>query len=219
VIAAAVDRTGAGLGRGYFDKTIGSMQHCPPVYAVVFDTEILDEVPRDVHDQPVTGVVTPTRTVDLASPGAETHAPEDTMPTYAYACTQCGHRFDAVQSFSMPLDAVSRVRRRAAQAVRIRRRDLQRFRLLPHRLAFVHLRRRRWRVARATSTSSKSEAKSSPVGIVTGRPDRERPDDQRLQRLHHARQRHRPRGRCRHRRRVHRDRQRIVEVLINPLIG
>jgi len=22
------------------------------------------------------------------------------MPTYAYACTQCGHRFDAAQSFS-----------------------------------------------------------------------------------------------------------------------
>ncbi len=22
------------------------------------------------------------------------------MPTYAYACTSCGHRFDAVQSFS-----------------------------------------------------------------------------------------------------------------------
>lgn len=22
------------------------------------------------------------------------------MPTYAYACTQCGHQFDAVQSFS-----------------------------------------------------------------------------------------------------------------------
>lgn len=22
------------------------------------------------------------------------------MPTYAYACTQCGHRFEAVQSFS-----------------------------------------------------------------------------------------------------------------------
>ena len=22
------------------------------------------------------------------------------MPTYAYACTHCGHRFDAVQSFS-----------------------------------------------------------------------------------------------------------------------
>lgn len=24
------------------------------------------------------------------------------MPTYAYACTQCDHRFDAVQSFSDP---------------------------------------------------------------------------------------------------------------------
>ncbi|MGW9114903.1 FmdB family zinc ribbon protein [Microbacterium sp. NPDC055683] len=24
------------------------------------------------------------------------------MPTYAYACTSCGHRFDAVQSFSEP---------------------------------------------------------------------------------------------------------------------
>lgn len=24
------------------------------------------------------------------------------MPTYAYACTNCGHRFDAVQSFSDP---------------------------------------------------------------------------------------------------------------------
>lgn len=68
VPAAAVDRTGMrlGWGRGYFDKTIGSMLHCPPVYAVVYDTEYLDEVPRDVHDQPVTGVVTPTRTIDIA---------------------------------------------------------------------------------------------------------------------------------------------------------
>lgn len=24
------------------------------------------------------------------------------MPTYAYACKQCGHRFDAVQSFAEP---------------------------------------------------------------------------------------------------------------------
>ncbi|MFT4214456.1 MAG: 5-formyltetrahydrofolate cyclo-ligase [Microbacterium sp.] len=68
VPAAAVDRTGMrlGWGRGYFDKTLGSMQRCPPVYAVIYDSELLDEVPRDVHDQPVTGVVTPTRTVHLA---------------------------------------------------------------------------------------------------------------------------------------------------------
>ena len=68
VPAAAVDRTGMrmGWGRGYFDKTIGSMEQCPPVYAVVFDSEILDAVPHDVHDQPVTGVVTPTQTIALA---------------------------------------------------------------------------------------------------------------------------------------------------------
>lgn len=67
--AAAVDRTGMrlGWGRGYFDKTIGSMEKCPPVYAVVYDTELVDEVPRDVHDQPVTGIVTPTRTVTFAA--------------------------------------------------------------------------------------------------------------------------------------------------------
>jgi 5-formyltetrahydrofolate cyclo-ligase len=66
--AAAVDRGGMrlGWGRGYFDKTIGSMERCPPVYAVVYDPEVVDEVPRDVHDQPVDGVVTPTQTISLA---------------------------------------------------------------------------------------------------------------------------------------------------------
>ena len=48
-----------GLGRGYFDKTLGSMEDCPPVYAVIFDNELVDTVPREVHDQPVNGVVTP----------------------------------------------------------------------------------------------------------------------------------------------------------------
>ncbi|WP_433584504.1 5-formyltetrahydrofolate cyclo-ligase [Microbacterium hydrocarbonoxydans] len=66
--AAAVDRTGMrmGWGRGYFDKTIGSMQKCPPVYAVIYDSEVLDSLPREVHDQPVTGVVTPTQTLNLS---------------------------------------------------------------------------------------------------------------------------------------------------------
>lgn len=66
--AAAVDRTGMrmGWGRGYFDKTIGSMEKCPPVYAVIYDSEVLDSLPREVHDQPVTGVVTPTQTLILS---------------------------------------------------------------------------------------------------------------------------------------------------------
>jgi 5-formyltetrahydrofolate cyclo-ligase len=61
VPAAAVDRTGMrmGWGRGYFDKTLGSMEKCPPVYAVIFDDELVDAVPRERHDQPVNGVVTP----------------------------------------------------------------------------------------------------------------------------------------------------------------
>ena len=65
--AAAIgsDGTRLGWGRGYFDKTIGSMTHCPPVYAVIFDAELVTSVPRELHDQPVTGVVTPTRTLDL----------------------------------------------------------------------------------------------------------------------------------------------------------
>lgn len=61
VPAAAVDRTGMrlGWGRGYFDKTLGSMDRRPPVFAVVFDGEVLDELPREPHDQGVDGVVTP----------------------------------------------------------------------------------------------------------------------------------------------------------------
>ncbi len=65
VPAAAIDTTGLrmGWGRGYFDKTLGSMEKCPPVYAVVYDNEFVDEVPREVHDQPVDGLVTPTRII------------------------------------------------------------------------------------------------------------------------------------------------------------
>ena len=61
VPAASVDRTGMrmGWGLGYFDKTLGSMVKCPPVYAVIFDDEFVDSVPREKHDQPVDGVVTP----------------------------------------------------------------------------------------------------------------------------------------------------------------
>jgi 5-formyltetrahydrofolate cyclo-ligase len=61
VPAAAVDRSGMrlGWGRGYFDKTLGSMDRRPPVFAVVFDHEVLDELPREAHDQGVDGVVTP----------------------------------------------------------------------------------------------------------------------------------------------------------------
>lgn len=61
VPAACVGRDGIrlGWGRGYFDKTLGSMEGCPPVYAVIFDDELVESVPRERHDMPVDGVVTP----------------------------------------------------------------------------------------------------------------------------------------------------------------
>jgi len=67
--AAAIGANGMrlGWGRGFYDKTLGSMDRRPPVYAVIYDSELVDSVPEDVHDQPVTGVVTPTRTRDLSA--------------------------------------------------------------------------------------------------------------------------------------------------------
>ncbi|WP_066514293.1 5-formyltetrahydrofolate cyclo-ligase [Curtobacterium ammoniigenes] len=67
--AAAVDQHGIrmGWGRGYYDKTLGSMAKRPPVYAVIFDAEYLDEVPRERHDQPVDGIITPTRILTFRS--------------------------------------------------------------------------------------------------------------------------------------------------------
>ena len=65
VPAAAVDRSGLrmGWGRGYFDKTLGSMDRRPPVFAVVFDDELVDALPSEPHDERVDGVVTPSGTV------------------------------------------------------------------------------------------------------------------------------------------------------------
>ena len=49
-----------GWGRGYFDRTLGSMETRPPVFAVVYDHEVVDSVPTEPHDQTIDGAVTPT---------------------------------------------------------------------------------------------------------------------------------------------------------------
>jgi len=66
--ASAIDRDGfrMGWGRGYYDRAIASLAHRPPVYAVIYDAELVDRVPREPHDQRVDGVVTPTRTITFA---------------------------------------------------------------------------------------------------------------------------------------------------------
>lgn len=59
--ACAVDRSGVrlGWGRGYFDRSLGAMRPRPPVFAVLYEAELRDTLPREPHDVPVAGVVTP----------------------------------------------------------------------------------------------------------------------------------------------------------------
>lgn len=66
--ACAVDRRGTrlGWGRGYFDRVLALLPESPPVYALVHDSELRTEVPREAHDAPVDGVVTPSRTVHFS---------------------------------------------------------------------------------------------------------------------------------------------------------
>jgi 5-formyltetrahydrofolate cyclo-ligase len=63
--AASIAKDGMrlGWGRGYFDRTLGSLTTKAEVLAVVFDHEVVDDVPREKHDQPVDGVVTPERII------------------------------------------------------------------------------------------------------------------------------------------------------------
>ena len=62
VPALAVDRRGTRLGRGggCYDRALGRVPVGTPVCALLHDGELLDEVPREPHDRPVTHVVTPT---------------------------------------------------------------------------------------------------------------------------------------------------------------
>jgi 5-formyltetrahydrofolate cyclo-ligase len=63
--ASAVDRTGLrmGWGRGYYDRTLALRRRNTPVYAMIFDHELRDALPREPHDVSVTGVVTPSQTI------------------------------------------------------------------------------------------------------------------------------------------------------------
>lgn len=67
VPALAVDRTGRRLGRGggHYDRTLDHLRRSetvrmPALIALIYDHELLDVVPSDAHDQPVTAVITPT---------------------------------------------------------------------------------------------------------------------------------------------------------------
>ncbi|MDX6221285.1 MAG: 5-formyltetrahydrofolate cyclo-ligase [Frankiales bacterium] len=69
VPALAVDHTGRRLGRGggYYDRTLSTLALTVPVVAVVFDDELIDEVPVEPHDRPVDAALTPSGLVRFAT--------------------------------------------------------------------------------------------------------------------------------------------------------
>ncbi len=68
VPACAVDASGTrlGWGLGYYDRMLATLHRRPPVYAVVDDEDVYPSLPRDAHDVPVAGAVTPTRILRFA---------------------------------------------------------------------------------------------------------------------------------------------------------
>ncbi len=68
------------------------------------------------------------------------------MPTYSYACTECGNRFDAVQAFTDDaLTHLPAVLGPVAQAVQLRRDRVQGQWVLPDRQPRAGESRKRWR--------------------------------------------------------------------------
>lgn len=65
--ALAVDRTGVRLGRGggSYDRALARVPAGVPVWAAVYDTEVVDALPSDPHDRPVQAALTPTRLIRL----------------------------------------------------------------------------------------------------------------------------------------------------------
>jgi 5-formyltetrahydrofolate cyclo-ligase len=65
VPALAADRRGnrLGRGRGIYDRALREVT--APVVAVVYDEELLDDVPVERHDRPVSAVLTPSGWIDV----------------------------------------------------------------------------------------------------------------------------------------------------------
>jgi 5-formyltetrahydrofolate cyclo-ligase len=61
--AVAVDRSGARLGRGggSYDRALGRVPPGVGVIVPLYDGELVDRVPVELHDQEVTMVATPSR--------------------------------------------------------------------------------------------------------------------------------------------------------------
>jgi 5-formyltetrahydrofolate cyclo-ligase len=60
--AMAADRRGNRLGRGagYYDRALTRVDSTVPVVVLLHDGELVDTLPAEPHDRPVTAAVTPT---------------------------------------------------------------------------------------------------------------------------------------------------------------
>ena len=69
--AMAVDRRGTRLGKGAgcYDKALARRHPGTPVWAVVYDDEVLDLLPAEPHDRPVDAAVTPGGFTAMRRPG------------------------------------------------------------------------------------------------------------------------------------------------------
>jgi 5-formyltetrahydrofolate cyclo-ligase len=65
--ASAVDQRGnrLGKGKGFYDVALADASVTAPVAAVVYDSEVLAEIPVEDHDQPVGFIVTPSRLIEI----------------------------------------------------------------------------------------------------------------------------------------------------------
>lgn len=66
--ALAVDQKGArlGKGKGYYDRALETFAPAPAVVAVVFDAELLEQIPTEPHDKTVDAVVTPSQIIHFS---------------------------------------------------------------------------------------------------------------------------------------------------------
>lgn len=72
--ALAVDRRGVrlGRGRGFYDRSLGGRNPHASLVAMVRDEELVDELPAEPHDVPMTHAVTPQRGVTALYPNGHT---------------------------------------------------------------------------------------------------------------------------------------------------
>ncbi|MFM7029837.1 MAG: 5-formyltetrahydrofolate cyclo-ligase [Micrococcales bacterium] len=65
--AADLGGTRLGKGKGFYDRALGQLQGSVKCAAVVYESEVLEKVPSEAHDQPVDFVVTPERIIAVGS--------------------------------------------------------------------------------------------------------------------------------------------------------